>query len=147
MDQSLVIPLRIGTSIDKMRYSDCSLPPMKKLCHVCLLKIHQQRSVHGRYLYDNNVCPHRYCHNQSDHQTDARAGVPDSEVISIALVSAKYFANNHRISFNVMHQLQYLSGIISHSRFNRRLQALCDWMVYMPELPSDMNQYIDHLYH
>ena len=44
-----------------------------------------------------------------DHQTDVRAGVPDSEVVTVALVAAKYFANNHRIAFNVMHQLPYLS--------------------------------------
>ena len=73
-----------------------------------------------------------------DHQTDVRAGVPDSEVVTVALVAAKYFANNHRIALNVMHQLQYLSGSISHSRLNRRLHALRDWMAYMPELLADM---------
>ena len=73
-----------------------------------------------------------------DHQTDVRAGVPDSEVITVALVAAKYFANNHRIALNVMHQLQYLSGSISHSRLNRRLHALREWMAHMPELLADM---------
>lgn len=73
-----------------------------------------------------------------DHQTDIRAGVPDSEVVTVALVAAKYFANNHRIALSVMHQLHYLSGSISHSRFNRRLHVLGDWMTYFPELLSDM---------
>jgi IS5 family transposase len=37
-----------------------------------------------------------------------------------------------------MQKLQYLSGSISHSRLNRRLHALRDWMAYFPELLSDM---------
>jgi hypothetical protein len=61
-----------------------------------------------------------------DHQTDVRAGVPDSEIVTVALVAAKYFANNHRIALTVMRQLQYLSGTISHSRLNRRLHTLHD---------------------
>ena len=73
-----------------------------------------------------------------DHQTDVRAKVPDSEVVTVALVAAKYFANNHRIALDVMQKLQYLSGSISHSRLNRRLHALRDWMSYLPELLSDM---------
>lgn len=73
-----------------------------------------------------------------DHQTDVRAKVPDSEVVTVALVAAKYFANNHRIALDVMQKLQYLSGSISHSRLNRRLHALRDWMAYFPELLSDM---------
>ncbi len=33
-----------------------------------------------------------------DYQTGVHAGVPDSEVVTIALVAAKYFANYHRIA-------------------------------------------------
>ena len=36
-----------------------------------------------------------------DHQTDVRAKVPDSEVVTVALVAAKYFANNHQIALDV----------------------------------------------
>jgi hypothetical protein len=36
-----------------------------------------------------------------DHQTDVRAGVTDSEIVIVALVTAKYFANKHRISLTV----------------------------------------------
>jgi hypothetical protein len=61
-----------------------------------------------------------------EHQSDVHAGVPDSEIITVALVAAKYFANNHKLTLSVMQQLQYLSGTISHSRFNRRLHALRD---------------------
>lgn len=69
-----------------------------------------------------------------DHQTDVRTGVPDSEVVTIALVAVKYFANNHRIALDVMQQLPYLSRSISHSRLNRQLHALRDWITYLPEL-------------
>ena len=72
------------------------------------------------------------------HQTDVCPGVPDSEIITVALVAAKYFANNHRIALDVMQQLQYVSGSISHSRLNRRLHAVGGWMSYLPELLSDM---------
>ena len=37
-----------------------------------------------------------------DHQTDVRAKVPDSEVMTVALVAAKYFANNHHITLGGM---------------------------------------------
>ena len=30
-----------------------------------------------------------------DHQTDVRAHVPDGEIVTVALVAARYFANNH----------------------------------------------------
>jgi hypothetical protein len=30
-----------------------------------------------------------------DHQTGVRAGVPDSEIVTVAIVAAKYFGNNH----------------------------------------------------
>jgi hypothetical protein len=73
-----------------------------------------------------------------DHHADVCAGVLDSEIATIALVAAQYFANNHRITLTVMRQLHYLSGTISHSRLNRRLLTLRDWMDNLPELFSDM---------
>ena len=36
-----------------------------------------------------------------DHQTDVRAEVTDSRIVTVALVTAKYFANKHRISLTV----------------------------------------------
>jgi hypothetical protein len=61
-----------------------------------------------------------------DHHTDVRADIPDSEMVTVALVAAKYFVNNHRIALTVMRQMHHLSGTISHSRLNRRLHTLCD---------------------
>ncbi len=37
-----------------------------------------------------------------DHQTDVYAGATDSEIVTVALVATKYFANNHRIVPTVM---------------------------------------------
>jgi hypothetical protein len=67
-----------------------------------------------------------------------RAGVPDSEIATVALIAAKYFANNHRIALTVMRQLLYVSGKISHSRLNLRLHALRKWMDHFPEVLSDI---------
>jgi len=48
-----------------------------------------------------------------DHQIAVRAGILDNEVVTVTLVAAKYFANNHRIALNVIHHLQCVSGTIS----------------------------------
>jgi hypothetical protein len=39
-----------------------------------------------------------------DHHTGGRAGVPDSAVVTVALVAAKYFANNQRIALLTSNQ-------------------------------------------
>lgn len=67
-----------------------------------------------------------------DHQSDVRAGVPDSEVVTVAIVAAKYFQNHHERALEVMQALGYLSGSLSISRFNRRLHALADWLAFIP---------------
>lgn len=67
-----------------------------------------------------------------EHRSDVRAQVPDSEIVTIAVVSAKYFASNHERAVQVMHGCGYLSGTISVSRFNRRLHALAEWMAFIP---------------
>ena len=68
-----------------------------------------------------------------DHHSHPLAQVPDSEILIIAVVAAKYFANHHERSGGILQQLGYLSGRISVSRFNRRLHALADWMAFMPQ--------------
>jgi hypothetical protein len=39
-----------------------------------------------------------------DHQTDVRAGVLASEIVTVVLVAVKHFANNHRIALEVLRQ-------------------------------------------
>jgi len=67
-----------------------------------------------------------------DHRSDVRAQVPDAEIVTIAVVAAKYFGNHHERAVQVMHGCGYLSGQISVSRFNRRLHRLADWMAVIP---------------
>ncbi len=66
-----------------------------------------------------------------DHQSDVRAHVPDSEILTIAVVAAKYFQNHHERAVCVLQASGYLSGRISVSRFNRRLHALADWLAFI----------------
>ena len=66
-----------------------------------------------------------------DHQSHVLAEVPDSEVMTVAIVAAKYFQNHHERALGVMQALGYLSGSLSVSRFNRRLHALADWVMFI----------------
>ena len=63
---------------------------------------------------------------QRDHHAHPLAHVPDSEVLTVAVVAAKYFQNHHERALAIMHATHHLSGTLSTSRFNRRLHALAD---------------------
>jgi hypothetical protein len=52
-----------------------------------------------------------------------------AEVLTVAVVAAHSFQNHHERTLCLMHQLGYVSGKLSVSRFNRRLHALADWLV------------------
>jgi hypothetical protein len=67
-----------------------------------------------------------------EHHSDVRAQVPDAEILTVAVVAAKYFQNHHERAVCVMRQCRYLSGALSVSRFNRRLHALADWLAFIP---------------
>lgn len=66
-----------------------------------------------------------------NHQSDIRAHVPDSEVILIAVLSAKYFQNHHERAVCILRESGYLSGWIDVTRFNRRLHKLADWVEFI----------------
>ncbi len=68
-----------------------------------------------------------------EHRSHVLAQVPDAEIVTVAIVAAKYFANHHERALQVLAQLDYLSGRISTSRFNRRLHALADWLACIVE--------------
>jgi hypothetical protein len=72
------------------------------------------------------------------HRSDVRAQVPDSEILTIAVVAAKYVGNHHERAVQIMHGCGYLSGRISVSRFNRRLHQLADWMVWIPDVLGEV---------
>ena len=71
-----------------------------------------------------------------DHHSHGLAKVPDSEVLTVAVVAAKYFQNHHERTLAVLKALHYLSGPLSPSRFNRRLHALAErrssWVLRRP---------------
>ena len=62
------------------------------------------------------------------HRSHPQARVSDAEVLTVAVVAARYFANNHERALGVMYGMRYLSGPLSASRLNRRLHALADWL-------------------
>ncbi len=62
------------------------------------------------------------------HRSHRLAQIDDAEVLTVAVVAAKYFANNHERALAVMHGMGYLAKSLSASRFNRRLHALGGWL-------------------
>ena len=68
-----------------------------------------------------------------DHHSHVLTKVPDSEVLTVAVVAAKFFQNHHERALAVLKALHYLSGPLSPSRFNRRLHALADWLAFLTE--------------
>jgi len=73
-----------------------------------------------------------------DHRSDVRSHVPDSEVILIAVVAAKYVANQHERAVCILRESGYLSGWIDVTRFNRRLHKLADWVAFIARTLGEM---------
>lgn len=61
------------------------------------------------------------------YRDDCRAQSSAAEVLTVAVVAAKYFHNHHERALCLLKQLGYLHRL-SVSRFNRRLHALRDWL-------------------
>ena len=61
------------------------------------------------------------------HQTHRLAHISDAEVLTVAVVAARYFQTHHERALQIVQRLGYLSGTLSTSRFNRRLHALRAW--------------------
>ncbi len=78
-----------------------------------------------------------------EHHSDVRAKVPDAEILTIAVVAAKYFHNHHERAVCIMRECRYLSGTISVSRFNRRLHALADWFPLIVETLAELGRHND----
>ena len=72
------------------------------------------------------------------HRSDVRAQVPDSEILTIAVVAATYVGSHHERAAPMMRALGYLSGRISVSRFNCRLHQLADWMAWIPDVLGEV---------
>ena len=65
---------------------------------------------------------------KAGHHDHVLTQVKDAEVLTVAIVAAKYFHNNHERALLLLRETHYLSRELSVSRFNRRLHALADWL-------------------
>src|SRR5688572_14278927 len=63
---------------------------------------------------------------------DQRSSHSAAELITVAVVAAKYFKNHHERALCILIRLGYLKSF-SISRFNRRLHALRDWVLAILE--------------
>jgi len=61
-------------------------------------------------------------------QTHKLAHGCEAEVLTVAVVAARYFQNHQERALLVLRELSYLQRDLSVSRFNRRLHALADWL-------------------
>lgn len=61
------------------------------------------------------------------YEEDCRARGSAAEIVTVAVIAAKYFQNHHERALYVLVRLGYVKGL-SISRFNRRLHALHDWL-------------------
>jgi hypothetical protein len=66
-----------------------------------------------------------------NHPNHKLAKVSDAEILTVAVVAAKYFHNNHERALCVMHGMGYLTNKLSTSRFNRRIHKLKDWLLLL----------------
>ena len=62
-----------------------------------------------------------------DYQDDTRATVSAAEILTVAVIAAKYFQNHHERALCILIKLGDIAPL-SVSRFNRRLHALRDWL-------------------
>jgi hypothetical protein len=60
-------------------------------------------------------------------QEDGRATGQAAEILTVAVIAAKYFQNHHERALSVMIGMGYVRRL-SASRFNRRLHRLRDWL-------------------
>ena len=66
-----------------------------------------------------------------NHRNHKLAQLPDSEVLIVAVVAAKYFQNHHERALCVLREAHYLFGRLDLTRFNRRLHALADILAFI----------------
>lgn len=72
-----------------------------------------------------------------NYQDDVRSTLSGAEILTIAIISAKYFQNHHERALCILYRLGYI-GELSVSRFNRRLHALIDWLWQVSSMLSDL---------
>ena len=82
-------------------------------------------------IIDDTLC-------RLEHTTHPLAHITDAEVLTVAVVAAMYFHNNHERALFIMYHMHYLSAPLSTSRFNRRVHALAGWLEYITNLVGEL---------
>jgi len=72
-----------------------------------------------------------------NHTDDSRATISSAEILTVAIVAAKFFQNHHEQALCMLQQTGYLPKL-SVSRFNRRLHALQDVLLLIMSLLGEM---------
>lgn len=75
--------------------------------------------------------------NHAGHQSHPLATMSDAEVITVAVVAAKYFKNHQERALGVMSGMGFVPKL-SISRFNRRLHQLKRWLDYSLEVLTEL---------
>jgi hypothetical protein len=78
-----------------------------------------------------------------DHHTHCLAKVSDAEVITIAVIAAKFFNNNHQNALGAMKAARYIPNELNPSRFNRRIHHLRDWLEFALETIGELCRHGD----
>ncbi len=71
------------------------------------------------------------------HGDDSRAVISNAEIVTVAVVAAKYFQNHHERALCLLQQTHYVPRL-SISRFNRRLHALQEVLLVIVSLLGEM---------
>ena len=80
-----------------------------------------------------------------DFVDDPQAKMSAAEIIAFALITAKYFKCNYKISRYICKNMKFFLNILSNSRLNRRIQKISwdSWnavfrflaLIFKPKLP------------
>jgi len=70
-------------------------------------------------------------------QDDQRARISAAEILTAAVLAAKYFQNHHERAVGILVKLGYIKPV-SISRFSRRLHALRDWLIGILQLLGEI---------
>lgn len=72
------------------------------------------------------------------HQSHTLAQVSDAEVVTVAIVAAKYCQNHFERALCVMQLGGYLQNKLSASRFKRRIHHLASWLASITHLLAEL---------
>lgn len=78
--------------------------------------------------------------NQLNIKNDCRTEMSNAEILTTAIVAARFFSGNFQNARNFLHEHGYVPKMLSKSRFNRRLHILG------PELIGDVQKIIGEIF-